>query len=56
VTGPTDGIDALDQRILDRVNASGEAFLSHTRLDGQLALRIAIGNIRTLERHVERTW
>lgn len=42
--------------IMDRVNASGEAFLSHTKLDGRYVLRLAIGNIRTEERHVRRAW
>ncbi|HEX7084948.1 MAG TPA: pyridoxal-dependent decarboxylase [Vicinamibacterales bacterium] len=42
--------------ILDAVNASGEVFLSHTRLDGRYALRLAIGNLRTEERHVRRAW
>jgi len=42
--------------ILDAVNASGEAFLSHTKLDGRYVLRLAIGNIRTEERHVRRAW
>jgi len=48
--------DALNQRILDRVNASGEAFLTHTRLCGRLVLRLAIGNVKTREEHVARTW
>jgi aromatic-L-amino-acid decarboxylase len=38
------------------VNASGEVFLSHTRLDGRFALRLAIGHIRTAEAHVARAW
>jgi aromatic-L-amino-acid decarboxylase len=42
--------------LLDAVNASGEVFLSHTRLDGRYALRLAIGNVRTEERHVRRAW
>ena len=48
--------DALNQRILDRVNASGEAFLTHTRLCGRLVLRLAVGNLKTREEHVARTW
>lgn len=48
--------DELNQAILDRVNASGRAFLSHTRLNGRLCLRIAIGNLRTEERHVRGAW
>ena len=42
--------------IIDAVNASGEAFLSHTKLDGRYVIRLAIGNIRTEERHVRRAW
>ena len=49
-------LDALNARILDAVNASGEVFLSHTRLEGRFALRLAVGHIRTTERHVRRAW
>jgi aromatic-L-amino-acid decarboxylase len=42
--------------MLDRVNKSGEVFLSHTKLDGRYVLRLAIGNLRTEERHVRRAW
>jgi aromatic-L-amino-acid/L-tryptophan decarboxylase len=51
-----EGSDADNQAILERVNASGEAFLSHTRLDGRLVLRLAIGNARTTEDDVRRAW
>ena len=42
--------------VMDTVNRSGEAFLSHTKLDGKFVLRLAIGNLRTEERHVRRAW
>jgi aromatic-L-amino-acid decarboxylase len=42
--------------IMDAVNRSGEAFLSHTKLDGRYVIRLAVGNIRTEERHVRRAW
>lgn len=47
---------ARNARVLDAVNASGEAFLSHTRLHGRYALRLAIGHLQTTERHVARAW
>jgi aromatic-L-amino-acid decarboxylase len=49
-------LGALNERLLEGVNASGEAFLSHVVLGGRYALRLAIGNIRTEERHVRRAW
>jgi aromatic-L-amino-acid decarboxylase len=51
-----DGTDAENEALLERVNATGEAFLSHTRLDGRIVLRLAIGNARTTEDDVRRTW
>jgi aromatic-L-amino-acid decarboxylase len=48
--------DEQHQRVLDAINASGEVFLSHTKLDGRYVLRLAIGNLKTTERHVARAW
>jgi aromatic-L-amino-acid decarboxylase len=50
------GPDSLNEQILERVNQSGEVFLSHTRLDGRFVIRLAVGNLRTEERHVRRAW
>ena len=49
-------LDGLNERLLEAVNASGEVFLSHVALGGRYAIRLAIGNIRTEERHVQRAW
>ena len=49
-------LDALNGRLLEAVNGSGDVFLSHTKIDGRFALRLAIGHIRTTERHVARAW
>ena len=43
-------------RLLERLNATGEVFLSHTRVKGRYGLRLAIGNLRTREAHVARAW
>jgi aromatic-L-amino-acid/L-tryptophan decarboxylase len=49
-------LDVLNEAIMHGVNAAGEAFLSHTKLNDKLTLRLSIGNIRTTERHVKRVW
>jgi len=51
-----DDLDAINEAILDRVNASGKVFLSHTKLTGRFTLRVAIGNPRQTEEHVAKCW
>jgi aromatic-L-amino-acid decarboxylase len=48
--------DALNERIVDRVNASGDAYLTHTRLDGRVCVRVGLGNVLTTERHLAHVW
>ena len=48
--------DAANEALLERVNATGEIFLSHTRLGGRYVLRFAAGNERTTDADVERAW
>ena len=48
--------DRFNEQLLDAVNATGEIFLSHTRIHGQFALRLAVGHLRTAEAHVSRAW
>jgi aromatic-L-amino-acid decarboxylase len=51
-----DAPDAVNERLLEELNASGEVFLSHTKLNGRHVLRMAIGNIRTTDADVARAW
>jgi len=51
-----EGSDDANEQLLARVNASGEVFLSHTRVDGAFVLRLAIGNFRTTEDDVRLAW
>jgi aromatic-L-amino-acid decarboxylase len=50
------GSDEDNEQIVERANASGEMFLSHTKLDGRYVMRLAIGNARTTEADVRRAW
>jgi aromatic-L-amino-acid decarboxylase len=54
--GAEDHLERLNAALLDAVNASGQAYLSHTRLGGRFTLKLAIGNIRTTESHVRAAW
>jgi aromatic-L-amino-acid decarboxylase len=51
-----DELDAANERLVDTVNRTGEVFLSHTRLRGRIAIRIAVGHLNTTEKHVRRAW
>jgi aromatic-L-amino-acid decarboxylase len=51
-----EAVDAKNLAIMDAVNATGEVFLSSTRLHGRVVLRIAIGNERTTRADVRLAW
>lgn len=51
-----DALDTFNARLMDELNASGQLFLSHTRLNGVFALRLAVGHVRTTETHVRAAW
>jgi len=48
--------DQVNQAIMDRLNQSGDLYLTHTRLNDRLTLRMSIGQSQTELRHVERAW
>ena len=49
-------LNDLNDAIMNSVNATGKIFISHTKVQGRLNLRISIGNIRTQESHVKQAW
>jgi aromatic-L-amino-acid decarboxylase len=51
-----DGTDEENERLLERVNDSGQVFLSHTRFADRYVLRLAVGNFRTTEDDVRLAW
>ena len=48
--------DHANQILMDRLNGSGDLYLSHTRLDGMFTLRFCVSQTNTEARHVERAW
>ena len=48
------GTNEVNAALLDRVNSTGKAFISHTTLDDRFILRFSVGNLRTTEEHVRR--
>ena len=51
-----DDLDAFNEKIMNEINASGEAYLSHTKLIGKFTLRLSVGSIRVEERHLKKVW
>ena len=48
--------DQMNQDLMDRLNRSGDLYLTHTRLNDRLTLRFCVGQTNTQARHVERAW
>src|SRR5438552_209408 len=51
-----DSIDGLNSEIVERINASGRAYLTQTKLRGQTVMRIGLGNVLTTEEHLRKAW
>ncbi len=49
-------LEALNEHIMNRINAHGRFFLSHTKLNGKFTIRVAIGNLHTTERDIQDLW
>ncbi len=47
-------LDRFNMELMEHINASGEIFMSHTKLDDGVSLRVAIGNLATVETDVDR--
>jgi aromatic-L-amino-acid/L-tryptophan decarboxylase len=48
--------DDATRALMEQVNSSGELYLTHTAVNGQVALRMAIGSVLTRRQHVEAAW
>jgi len=52
----TDKIDCLNSEIVEKINASGRAYLTQTKLRGRTVMRIGLGNVLTTEKHLREAW
>jgi aromatic-L-amino-acid/L-tryptophan decarboxylase len=50
------GGDEVNRLLLERVNRSGDLYMTHTVLDGRYTLRLCVGQTRTEARHVKAAW
>jgi aromatic-L-amino-acid decarboxylase len=48
--------DMINSKIVERINASGQAYLTQTKLHGRTVMRIGLGNVLTTEEHVRNVW
>jgi len=49
-------LNEFNERLMNKLNATGEAFISHTKLADNFTLRLSVGSIRVEERHIEKVW
>jgi aromatic-L-amino-acid decarboxylase len=49
-------LDGLNESMMNEINTSGHAYLSHTKLDGKFTLRLSVGSIRVEESHLRKVW
>ena len=54
--GSIDRIDGINSDIVERINASGRAYLTQTKLCGRTVMRIGLGNVLTTEEHLRKGW
>ena len=51
-----EGLDHANRLLLDRINAPGDLFLTHTVLSGRFVIRLALGHESTTEALVRHVW
>ena len=56
LAGDLDKIDKLNSEIVERINASGRAYFTQTKLRDRTVMRIGLGNVLTTERHLREAW
>jgi aromatic-L-amino-acid decarboxylase len=52
----TDELNQINEKLLKKINATGKAYMSHAKINGQFIIRMVIANTNVEERHVEEAW
>ncbi len=52
----TEKLNKLNARLLEKINSTGEAFFTHTKLNGKYTIRFVIGQTYVEKRHVKEGW
>jgi aromatic-L-amino-acid decarboxylase len=56
VAGDAGKLDELNTKMVERINASGQGYITQTKLRGRTVMRIGLGNILTTEQHLRNVW
>jgi aromatic-L-amino-acid decarboxylase len=51
-----DEINRLNQALMNKLNESGEIYITHTKVKGLITLRMVVAQTNVEERHVEKAW
>ena len=49
-------LNTINEKLLQSLNATGELYLTHTKIDGKYTLRMSIGQTNVAKSHVEKAW
>ncbi len=49
-------LDALNEKLINKINESGKLFITHTKLNDKFVIRLVVSGIRTKEEHVINAW
>lgn len=49
-------LNAINEQLLDRINTTGKAYLTHTKLNGWYTLRMVIGQTNVTNKHIKKAW
>jgi aromatic-L-amino-acid decarboxylase len=52
----TEQCNLLNEKLMQTLNASGKMYLTHTRVKGQVTIRLVVGQTNVTRKHVQDAW